>query len=193
MIRSRWPSRWAAIAPSKVDGEDPLVLGQQVVGELVEVADPADHRGRGHDLVAVGGELGARAPRPWRRPRRSGSAGGRRTTCQAAVLAEVVEPDDLVAGLEQLGDEVAVDEPGRAGDEDPHSRAGCPSPRAPHTSTTSLPPTLEAAVRLVRRAEDQDVALLEDAFERSRAGRPRRTDRCASTRAPAHDSSLRSL
>ena len=46
------------MAPSNVAGKDPLVLGQQVVGELVEVADPADHRRRGDDLVAVRGELG---------------------------------------------------------------------------------------------------------------------------------------
>ena len=39
---------------------------------------------------------------------------------QAAVLAEVVEPDHLVPGLEELRDEIAVDEPGGAGDEDPH-------------------------------------------------------------------------
>ena len=57
MIRSSWPSRWAAIARIERRREDPLVLGQQVVGELVEVADPADHRGRRDDLVAVGGEL----------------------------------------------------------------------------------------------------------------------------------------
>ena len=38
-------------------GEDPLVLGQQVVGELVEVADPADHRRGRDDLVAVGRQL----------------------------------------------------------------------------------------------------------------------------------------
>ena len=38
-------------------GEDALVLGDQVVGELVEVADPADHRRGGHDLIDVGGEL----------------------------------------------------------------------------------------------------------------------------------------
>ena len=37
---------------------------------------------------------------------------------EPAVLAEVVEADDLVAGLEQLRDEVAGDEPGGAGDED---------------------------------------------------------------------------
>jgi hypothetical protein len=34
-------------------GEDPLVLREQVVRELVEVADPADHRGGGHHLVAA--------------------------------------------------------------------------------------------------------------------------------------------
>ena len=38
-------------------GEDPLVLGQQVVRELVEVADAADHRGGRDDLVAVRREL----------------------------------------------------------------------------------------------------------------------------------------
>ena len=38
-------------------GEDPLVLRDQVVGELVEVADPADHRRRGDDLVAVRGQF----------------------------------------------------------------------------------------------------------------------------------------
>ena len=37
--------------------QDPLVLGEQVVGELVEVADPADHRRGRDDLVAVGGQL----------------------------------------------------------------------------------------------------------------------------------------
>ena len=37
--------------------EDPLVLGQQVVRELVEVADPADHGRRGHDLVALPSQL----------------------------------------------------------------------------------------------------------------------------------------
>ena len=65
-------------------GEDPLVLGQQVVGELVEVADPADHRRRRDDLVDVRGELGHQRRRPSRRPRRTGSAGGRRTTSPPA-------------------------------------------------------------------------------------------------------------
>ena len=38
--------------------EDPLVLGQQVEREFVEVADPADHRRGRDDLVAVGREVG---------------------------------------------------------------------------------------------------------------------------------------
>ena len=81
---------------------------------------PADHRGGRDDLVAVRGELvhergvlGVALDEPVARVIVVGLG-------QAAVLAEVVEPDDFVAGLEQLGDEVAVDEPGGAGDEDPH-------------------------------------------------------------------------
>ena len=119
-IRSRRPARCAAIAASKVDAEDPLVLGEQVVGELVEVADAADHRRGSDDLVAVGGELaherGVLGVALDEAVARMVVVGLR----QAAVLAEVVEADDLVAGLEQLRDEVAVDEPGGAGDEDPH-------------------------------------------------------------------------
>ena len=100
--------------------EDALVLGQQVVGEFVEVADPADHRGGRDDLVAVGDELahergvlGVALDEPVARMVVV-------RLREPAVLAEVVEPDDLVAGLEQLRDEVAVDEPGGAGDEDAH-------------------------------------------------------------------------
>src|SRR6185369_3981579 len=37
-------------------GEDPLVLSEQVIGKLVEVADPADHRRGRDDLVALAGE-----------------------------------------------------------------------------------------------------------------------------------------
>ena len=93
-------------------GKDPLVLGDQVVGELVEVADAADHRRGRDDLVDIGRQLGHQRDvlgvaldEPVARMVvvRLG---------QAAVLAEVVEPDDLVAGVEQLVDEVAVDEPG---------------------------------------------------------------------------------
>ena len=173
--------------------EDPLVLGEQVVGELVEVADPADHRGRR------------------RRPGRQSAASSRQQRGvlgvaldeavarvvvvrlgQPAVLREVVETDDLVAGLEQLRDEIAVDEPGGAGDEDPH-QSRMPSPRAPHTSTTSLPPTCRLAVGRVRRAEDEDVAL---ARGRSRGSSRRSSWTYGSvqrTRAPAQDEELAQL
>ena len=70
----------------------------------MEVADPADHRGGGDDLVAVGGELAQQGDilrvaldEAVARMRRRSSSRGR------AVLAEVVDADDLVAGLEQLG------------------------------------------------------------------------------------------
>ena len=46
-----------------------------------------------------------------------------RRLLQLAVLGEVVEADDLVAGLQQLFDQIAADEAGRAGDEDFHGDA----------------------------------------------------------------------
>src|SRR5262249_36194925 len=113
--------------------------GDQVIGEFVEVADPADHRGRRNDLVDVCRQLGHQGDvlrvaldEPVARVDVVGLG-------QPAVLAEVVEPDHLVARIEQLGDEIAVDEPRGAGDEDLHRRM--PDPRAPQMSTTSLPPT----------------------------------------------------
>ena len=36
--------------------------------------------------------------------------------CNRPVLAEVVDTDNLVAGVNQLGDEIPADESGRAGD-----------------------------------------------------------------------------
>jgi len=100
--------------------QDPLVLGEQVVGELVEVADAADHRRRRDDLIALGGEfahepdvLGITLHEPVARVAVV-------RLRQRPVLAEVVEPDHVVTRFEQFGNEIAVDEPGRAGDEDPH-------------------------------------------------------------------------
>jgi hypothetical protein len=113
---------------------DALVLGQQVVRELVEVRDAADHRGCRDDLVAVDGQLGEQL-------------GILRVTFDevvprivvvaaphGAVLAEVVHADHLVPGLEKLGDEISADESGRACQENSQSRIG---PVAPQTSTTS--------------------------------------------------------
>jgi hypothetical protein len=103
--------------------QDPLVLSQQVVRELVEVADPADHRGRSDDLVAVRGEL-CDERRILRIALHEPVARVLVVRLdQRAVLAEVIETDDLVAGVEQLGHQVAVDEAGRAGDQDAQVRS----------------------------------------------------------------------
>jgi hypothetical protein len=53
-----------------------------------------------------------------------------------SVLAEVVDADDLMTGLQQLGNEIAADEAGGAGDEDLQSLMG---PVMPQMSTTSRP------------------------------------------------------
>jgi hypothetical protein len=118
--------------------EDPLVLCEEVIGELVEVADPADHRRRGDDLVAVGSELteqchvlGVAADEAVARV--AVVALGER-----AVLAEVVDADHVMTGLEELRDKVPADEPGGSGDKDLQSRI--PPPIAPQMSTTSRPP-----------------------------------------------------
>ena len=121
----------------KGGGEDPLVLSQQLVGELVEVADPADHGGGRNDLVAVhcqlgqeGGVLGVALHQ---------AVGGMAVVGPAhrAVLAEVVDADDRVAGPQQLRHQVAADEAGGAGDEDLQSRM--PSPSRFQMSTTVWP------------------------------------------------------
>ena len=101
-------------------GEDPLVLGKQLVGELVEVADPADHRRRRNDLVAVGRQLGQQRHVLGVALDEAVARVVVVRLGQPAVLREVVEPDDVVARLEQLGHEIAIDEPGGAGDEDAH-------------------------------------------------------------------------
>jgi hypothetical protein len=103
----------------------------------MEVADPADHRRGGDDLVDVRGEL--RQEGDVLRVA-LGEAIARVTVIallDPAVLREVVDPDDLVAVLQELGDEIAADESGGAGDENLQSRI--PSPSAPQTSTTSRP------------------------------------------------------
>ena len=117
-------------------GADPLVFRQEVVGELVEIGDAADHRGARDQLVAVRGELGQKL-------RVLGVALDEvvaRVAIEAAldrpVLAEVVDADNFMPRLQQVGDEVAADEAGGAGDKDLQSRMG---PVMPQMSTTSRP------------------------------------------------------
>ena len=54
-----WSLRLAVGPDRRVEGGrgDPLVLGEQVVGQLVEKRDPADDRRAGDELVAVGQQL----------------------------------------------------------------------------------------------------------------------------------------
>src|SRR5688572_20825275 len=120
-------------------GQNPLVLGMQVVGELVEVADPADHRRTGDDLVDVRRQLGQE--RHVLGVALDKPIGGMVVVAlrHPAVLAEVVDADNLVAVRQELIYEVAADETSGACDEDPHRRM--PWPVTPHTSTTSRPPT----------------------------------------------------
>ena len=101
-------------------GEDALVLGEQVVGEFVEVADPADHRRGRHDLIAIRRQVGEQGDVLGVALDEAVAGVLVVRLRQPAVLREVVEADDVVARLEQLGHEIAVDEPGGAGDEDAH-------------------------------------------------------------------------
>ena len=123
MIRSRWPLLPRRDRRLEGGREDALVLGEQVEREFMEVADPADHRGGGDDLVAVGGQfgqqrhvLGVALDEPIARVVVV-------RLREPPVFREVVEPDDVMPRIQKLGNEIAVDEPGGAGDEDAHARA----------------------------------------------------------------------
>src|SRR5450759_6033303 len=160
--------RWAASASSAVTSEEALKIlvtgaagficgylvpelleaGHDVVGiddfskygPLAKSYDghPRYRFVRGDDLVAVGSELteqchdlGGAADETLARV--AVVALGER-----AVLAEVVDADHVMTGLEELRDKVPADEPGGSGDKDLQSRI--PPPIAPQMSTTSRPP-----------------------------------------------------
>ena len=96
---------------------DPFVGGEQVVGVRVEVGDPADHRGPGDEVVAVGQQVGeqagvARVALDEPEPRMAVVAVRHR-----AVLRVVVEPHHRVPAAEQLLDHVPADEARRSGDQ----------------------------------------------------------------------------
>ncbi len=105
----------------------------------MEVADATDHGGPRHHLVTVGGQFGEKAhilrialDQPVVRVMIV--AAGHRP-----VLTEVVDPNHLVAGLQQFGYQVAADEAGGAGHEDLHRRIELSSDA--QISTTSRPST----------------------------------------------------
>ena len=107
---------------ARVEGRrrDALVLGQQVVGELVEIADPADHRRRRRGTGRSPAAARRGAPHPSHRPGRTGSAGARRRR-RPDRTSRSCRGRSRAAGVEELRDDVAADESGRAGDEDAHS------------------------------------------------------------------------
>src|SRR5207237_9365493 len=117
-------------------GDDPLVFRQQVVRELMEVRDSADHGSARDDVIALGRQLceqldvlGVTLDQPVARI-------GVEAALDRPVLAEVVDADHVVARLQQLGDKVAAYETCRSGDENFQSRIG---PMMPQMSTTSRP------------------------------------------------------
>ena len=118
-------------------GGDPLVLGEQVVGQLVEERDPADDRRAGDELVAVGQQLLQQADVLGV----AGDAAVARVGVVAAldgpVLGVIVEADDLVSRRQEFLDQIARDESGRAGDEDLHD-GNTPLPKTFQMSMTGL-------------------------------------------------------
>ena len=91
---------------------DALVLRQQVVGELVEVADAADHGRRRHEVIAAFQQL-VQQLFVFRIALDEAVVGMFVVALlYPAVLAEVVQADDVVAGIEQFLDEITVDETG---------------------------------------------------------------------------------
>src|SRR5207247_8917559 len=104
-------------------GADAFVLRRHVIRELVGVRDAGDQRRTRDAVVAVRGQLGQKLrilgvalDEPVARVVVERAA-------HPAVLAVVVDADDLVPGAKQLGDQVPADEPGGAGDEDLHPRS----------------------------------------------------------------------
>ena len=107
----------------------------------MEIGDASDHRGARDQLVAVRGELG----------QKFGVLGVSldevvaRVAVEAAldrpVLAEVVDADNFVPRLQQVGNEIAANETRGSGDKDLQSRMG---PVMPQMSTTSRPSSSSA-------------------------------------------------
>src|ERR1700693_2258211 len=96
---------------------DPLVFREQIVGELVEKRDSPNHRRRRDEMIAVFQEVLEQRDT-------FGVALHERIQgvfvvrfVDRAILAEIVEPNDLIARLKQFFDEVAADKTGSAGNE----------------------------------------------------------------------------
>ena len=78
---------------------DPLVLRQQIVGQLVEIADPADHRRAGDEMIAVGQQFFQKFS-VFRVTANELVAGIVLAGLpDIAVFREVIQPDDFVSAL----------------------------------------------------------------------------------------------
>jgi hypothetical protein len=99
------------------DTADDGRAGDKLVAVGEQVAEQADVLGVALDLAEVG--VVTEGP------------------LDGAVLGEVVEADDLMSGPQQILDQIARDEPGRAGDEDLHVRLA-PRPRKFQISIITL-------------------------------------------------------
>jgi hypothetical protein len=97
--------------------DDPLVRRQEVVGEGVEVRDAPDQCRAGDEVVAVGKQRGEQFDIA--RVALDESVIGILVVVSndPAVLGQVVDPDDFVATSQQLSNDIAANEAGRAGDQ----------------------------------------------------------------------------
>jgi hypothetical protein len=101
-----------------------------IVCVLVEVGDAADHGGTGDDLIAVG--------RQFRHQRHVLAVAEHEAVIGVAVMgfgdravfAEIVDADDMVPVLEQLGDDITRNEAGGSGDQDFHVLSALGKPAA---------------------------------------------------------------
>src|ERR1700680_1834604 len=103
----------------------------------MEIGDASDHCRPRHQLIAIDCQVGQELDVLVVSLDEPVSGVGVIAALDRSVLAVVVDPDHLVAGLQQLRHEVTADESRSAGDEDLQSRMG---PVMPQMSTTSRSP-----------------------------------------------------
>src|SRR6266581_7750277 len=116
-------------------GGQAFVLGEQVVGELMKIADAADARRAGDNLIDIAGQLAQHADVFGVSLNEPVTRTPERRLLERPVFRKVVQADDLMTRLQQLFDKVAADEAGGAGNEDFHaSRTAKSFSREPQAS-----------------------------------------------------------
>src|SRR5438309_3276963 len=89
---------------------EPLILGKQIVSILMKVADAADSRGASDNLSHVAHQLGKKRSILGVALNEAITRMPRRSRTQWPVLGEVVQSDNLMAGLQQFLDQITADE-----------------------------------------------------------------------------------